>query len=197
GQDSEAGVAPSGARPVAQVSSLPVRTLIRLVNVPSNNFAAEMLLKGLGARLGGAGSTGGGAAVVRSTLDDFGVRPRIADGSGLSRANLTTPRQVVRLLERMDGQDVGTSFRSSLATAGRTGTLRRRMRATPASGRCRGKTGTLRGVSALAGYCRTRGGRDVAFAILMNAVNPFGARGVQDRMAAAIARLDADAGSPP
>ena len=197
GEDSTAGVAPGDAQPVAQVASRPVRTLIRFVNVPSNNFAAEMLLKGLGARLGGAGSTSGGAAVVRGTLDDFGVRPRIADGSGLSRANLTTPRQVVRLLERMDGQDIGTSFRSSLATAGRTGTLVRRMRGTPAAGRCRGKTGTLSGVSALAGYCRTRGGRDVAFAFLMNGVNPFGARRVQDRMTAAIARLDADEGSQP
>jgi D-alanyl-D-alanine carboxypeptidase/D-alanyl-D-alanine-endopeptidase (penicillin-binding protein 4) len=174
-----------------------MRTLIRFVNVPSNNFAAEMLLKGLGARLGARGSTIAGASVVRATLDDFGVRPRIADGSGLSRANLTSPRQVVRLLERMDGQDLGTSFRSSLATAGKTGTLRRRMRGTPASGRCRGKTGTLRGVSALAGYCRTRGGRDVAFAFLMNGVNPFGARRVQDRMTAAIARLDADADPDP
>ncbi len=190
GRRGRAGAAPEGALPLAEVASLPLGMIARAVNVPSNNFAAEMLLKGLGARVGGRGSTGAGAAVVRDTLDDFGVRPRVVDGSGLSRANRTTARQVVRLLERMDGQDVAVSFRTSLAVAGQTGTLRRRMRGTPAAGRCRAKTGTLRTVSALAGYCATRGGRDIAFAMIMNAANPFGARRVQDRITAAIARLE-------
>jgi D-Ala-D-Ala carboxypeptidase 3 (S13) family len=53
------------------------------------------------------------------------------------------------------------------------------------------KTGTLRAVSALAGYCRTRGGHDVGFALLMNSVwSLAGAHAIQDRIAAAIARLD-------
>lgn len=194
---SRAGRAPAGAQPVATARSRPVRSLIRFVNVPSNNFASEMLLKALGPRGGASGSTGGGASVARATLDDFGVRPRIADGSGLSRSNRTTPRQVVRLLEHMDGQDVGRTFRASMATAGKTGTVRRRMRGTPASGRCRLKTGTLRNVSALAGYCRTRGGRDLGFAILQNFVSPFGASRVQDRIAASIARLDSRAPAEP
>jgi D-alanyl-D-alanine carboxypeptidase/D-alanyl-D-alanine-endopeptidase (penicillin-binding protein 4) len=185
---SRTGAAPAEAAEIAVDGSVPVGDLIRRTNVPSDNFLAEMLLKNLGASFGGAGSTTGGARVVRDTLDDFGVRPRIADGSGLSRANRTTPRQVVRLLERMASQEVAPTFRSSLAVAGRTGTVRRRMRGTAAQGRCRVKTGTIRGVSNLAGICTTTGGRAVAFAWLMNGVSPFGARRIQDRMTAAVAR---------
>lgn len=182
--------APENVTELGRVESPPLRDLARATNVPSDNYLAEMLLKGLGERHGALGTTPQGAAVARATFDDFGIRPRIVDGSGLSRANRTTPRQVVRLLERMAGQDSGTAFRSSLAVAGRTGTIRKRMRGTAAAGNCRAKTGTLNGVSALAGYCRARDGGDVAFAILMSRVGLFTAHGAQDRIAAAIARYD-------
>jgi D-alanyl-D-alanine carboxypeptidase/D-alanyl-D-alanine-endopeptidase (penicillin-binding protein 4) len=191
------GAARSGASPGGQLTDLAVLAspavgdLARQVNVPSDNFMAEMLLKDLGAQFGGAGTTPAGAAVVRDTLDDFGVRPRIADGSGLSRANRTTPRQVVRLLERMEGQEVAATWRRSLAVPGRSGTVRRRMRGTAAAGRCRVKTGTIRSVSNLAGVCTTTGGETVAFAWLMNGVSPYGARRIQDRMTALVARYDA------
>jgi D-alanyl-D-alanine carboxypeptidase/D-alanyl-D-alanine-endopeptidase (penicillin-binding protein 4) len=72
-------------------------------------------------------------------------------------------------------------------SGGRTGTVRRRMRGTPAQDRCRTKTGTLRAVSALAGYCVTTAGRTVAFAMLMSTRNITRAHVVQDRMTAAIA----------
>ena len=64
------------------------------------------------------------------------------------------------------------------------------MRRTAARDACRAKTGTLSNVSALAGYCDTRDGGRVAFAFLMNGVWPTGARALQDRMAAALARYD-------
>jgi D-alanyl-D-alanine carboxypeptidase/D-alanyl-D-alanine-endopeptidase (penicillin-binding protein 4) len=186
---SRAGAAPAGPRTIAEAASRSVGELARFVNVPSNNFAAEMLLKTLGADYREAGSTSAGADVTRDTLDDFGVRPRIADGSGLSRDDRTTPREVVRLLERMHGQDVAQAFRDSLATPGATGTVKRRMRGTPAR-RCSVKTGTLRDVSTLAGYCDAAGGRELGFALLFNRVNVAAARAIQDRMTAAIARLD-------
>jgi D-alanyl-D-alanine carboxypeptidase/D-alanyl-D-alanine-endopeptidase (penicillin-binding protein 4) len=127
--------------------------------------------------------------VVRDQLAAFGVHPRIADGSGLARANLTTPRQVVRLLDRMDGQEVAGTFKASLAVPGRTGTLSRRMRGTAAAGRCEAKTGTLNAVSALAGYCASQDGHTIAFAFLMSNVSIYSAHGVQDRGTAAIAGL--------
>ena len=184
------GTAPEDATQLASVDSLPMRDLIRLTNVPSDNFMAEMLVKDLGAQFGAGGTTVAGVAVVRSTLTSFGVHPRIVDGSGLSRADRTTPREVVRLLETMHHQEVAASFESSLAVAGRTGTIRKRMRGTPAQDRCRAKTGTLIGVSSLAGMCTAAGGHTIAFAMLMNRAGVARAHSVQDRIAAAIARYD-------
>ncbi|MDQ3723492.1 MAG: D-alanyl-D-alanine carboxypeptidase/D-alanyl-D-alanine-endopeptidase [Actinomycetota bacterium] len=186
---SRAGSAPERAKTVAFVPSRRVGELARFINVPSNNFAAEMLFRELGARYRDDGSLVAGADVVRDTLDDFGVRPRIVDGSGLSRSNRATPRQVVRLLERMHNQDIVRTFRESLAVTGVTGTVKDRMRATAAAGRCSVKTGTLRLVSTLAGYCRTASGRDIGFALMFNRANTWAAKAREDRIAAAIARL--------
>jgi D-alanyl-D-alanine carboxypeptidase/D-alanyl-D-alanine-endopeptidase (penicillin-binding protein 4) len=184
------GTAPENATQLASVDSPAMRDLIRLTNVPSDNFLAEMLVKNLGASFGGAGTTTAGVAVVRSTLTSFGVHPRIVDGSGLSRADRTTPRQVVRLLETMHHQEIAGSFEESLAVAGRTGTIRKRMRGTPAQDRCRAKTGTLIGVSSLAGVCTAVGGHTIAFAMLMNRAGISRAHSVQDRITTAIARYD-------
>jgi D-alanyl-D-alanine carboxypeptidase/D-alanyl-D-alanine-endopeptidase (penicillin-binding protein 4) len=184
---SGAGTAPAVAQELTGVDSPPMADLIRLTNVPSDNFDAEMLLKDLGARFGGGGTTPAGIGVVRQQLATFGIHPAIADGSGLSRANRTTPRQVVRLLERMAGQDGAATFQASLPVVGRTGTMRKRMRGTIAQDRCRTKTGTLRAVSSLAGYCETTGGHTVAFAMLMSTVFITRAHGIQDRMTKAIA----------
>jgi D-alanyl-D-alanine carboxypeptidase/D-alanyl-D-alanine-endopeptidase (penicillin-binding protein 4) len=186
-----AGTAPPNPRAIAVVPSRSVAELARFTNVPSNNFAAEMLFKELGARYRDSGTDAAGAEVVRDTLDDFGVTPaRIVDGSGLSRGNRTTPRQVAQLLQRMDKPDIATSFRASLAVVGLTGTVKSRMRGTAAAGRCQVKTGTIRLVSALAGYCLAAGGRDVVFAFMSNGANIFNAKARENRMAIAIARLD-------
>ena len=186
---SRGGPAPDGATTLAFVESLSVGEMARYINVPSNNFASEMLLRELGARYRDAGTRAAGADVVRDTLDDFGVRPKIVDGSGLSRSNRATPRQVVRLLERMRNQDIARSFRESLAVTGATGTVKARMRRTAAAGRCDVKTGTLRLVSALAGYCRTADGRDIGFALMFNKANVPTAKAREDRITVAIARL--------
>jgi D-alanyl-D-alanine carboxypeptidase/D-alanyl-D-alanine-endopeptidase (penicillin-binding protein 4) len=64
------------------------------------------------------------------------------------------------------------------------------MRRTPAQDRCQAKTGTLIGVSALSGYCTTVGGRQVAFSFVANRVCNWCAKRVEDRMVAAIAKLE-------
>ncbi len=181
------GAAPKRARQVARVRSPAMAELARRTNVPSDNFYAETLLKNLGAAYGTRGSTAAGAAVVRDELSRLGLHPHVADGSGLSRANRTSPRQVITLLSGMRGTPQGSAFLSSLAVAGRTGTLSGRMRRTSAAGACRGKTGTLNRVSALAGLCTTREGHTLAFALLMNGVDVNRARVAQDRAASAIA----------
>ena len=82
------------------------------------------------------------------------------------------------------------AFLNSLAVAGGTGTLARRMRGTAAQGNCIGKTGTLSGVSALSGYCEVGPDRFVVFSILMKKVDIGRAHVAQDRMAALIARYN-------
>ncbi|MDQ3588105.1 MAG: D-alanyl-D-alanine carboxypeptidase, partial [Actinomycetota bacterium] len=101
--------------------------------------------------------------------------------------NRASPRSVVRLLLGMRKRSEGVAYSESLAVAGRNGTLRRRMRSGPARRRCRGKTGTISGVSTLSGYCRARSGEVYAFSFLMNGGSPVRARRLQDRMAQAIA----------
>jgi D-alanyl-D-alanine carboxypeptidase/D-alanyl-D-alanine-endopeptidase (penicillin-binding protein 4) len=183
-----AGVVPPEATALASWTSPTVRRIVTATNVPSDNFLAESLIKALGAAFGLRGSTAAGATVVRTTVEKLGARPRIMDGSGLSRRDRTTPRDVVNLLAGMDRTEVAQPFASSLAIVGRTGTLRKRMRRTSAQDRCRAKTGTLNFVSALAGYCETTRGRRVAFAFLMNSTSVTWAHARQDRMTIALAR---------
>jgi D-alanyl-D-alanine carboxypeptidase/D-alanyl-D-alanine-endopeptidase (penicillin-binding protein 4) len=178
---------PARAIKLASVGSPTVGSLIQMTNVPSDNLFAEMLLKGLGARFGAAGSSSAGAAVVRAQLARFGVHPRVTDGSGLSRGDVTSPIQVVTVLRQMAGN---TYFTNALAVAGQTGTLASRMNGTAADGRCRAKTGTLHDVSALAGYCLARDGHTLAFAILQNSIDPIAAHPLQDAMAIAVARYN-------
>ena len=188
GGATKVGRTPEGALSLVEQRSATLAQLSRLTNVPSDNFNAEMLIKGLGAEFGTTGSTSAGTVVVRRTMAGFGLSPRLVDGSGLSRGNRTSPREVVQLLEHMTSETAGPAFEASLPVAGRSGTLSDRMRRTAARDRCQAKTGTLRDVSALAGYCTTTGDAHVAFAILMNGVYPYSARRLQDRMLSALAR---------
>ena len=115
------GPTPPGTAELASVDSPAMSTLIRLTNVPSDNYLAEMLLKDLGAAFGAGGSTAAGAAVVRARLAGFGIRPAaLVDGSGLSHRDHTSPRQVVTLLSRMAASPtLAQPFRSSLAAVRR------------------------------------------------------------------------------
>ncbi|HEX2071880.1 MAG TPA: D-alanyl-D-alanine carboxypeptidase [Thermoleophilaceae bacterium] len=205
-----ARTAPTTADILAAVESPPMARLAALTNKPSDNYFAEMLVKALAMRIAtpdrGAsdespssdsradrglvarGTTAGGAKVAARFARRIGGGPaRLADGSGLSRLNRASPYRVVRLLLAMRERDEFGAFSRSLSIAGRDGTLGSRMRAGPARGHCRGKTGTLTGVSAVSGYCRARSGDTYVFSILMNGVDPYGARNIQDRMLQALA----------
>jgi serine-type D-Ala-D-Ala carboxypeptidase/endopeptidase (penicillin-binding protein 4) len=184
-----AGLTPPEATVLASVESPPMERLIRLTNKASDNFIAETLLKDLAHLAGGAGTTARGARVATSFARRLGARPRIVDGSGLSRGNRASPYSVVRLLTAMYRRDDFDPFVDSLPIAGQDGTLFDRMRRGSAHYRCRGKTGTLSNVSALSGYCEAATGDNYAYSILMNGVYPTGARRLQDRMLQAIARF--------
>lgn len=183
------GPTPSDATVLASVQSPPISTLIALTNTPSDNYLAETLLKDIGARLGGAGTTAAGVSVVRSELlSEFGISPRLNDGSGLSRSDSTTPKQVVTVLQSMADN---SAFVDSLAVGGETGTLQDEMNHTLAQGNCRGKTGTLHDVANLAGYCTARDGHTLAFAFMANRIgSPSFVHDVEAGMAVALAKYN-------
>ena len=189
------GSAPNTPPPealVAEVTSSSLATLSRSTNVFSLNFYAEMLLKAIEAEERGVGTTSGGAALVRAFARQAGAKLKTQNGSGLSRSDVASPRSVGALLTHMLSMEepIRDAFVSSLAVAGGSGTLARRMRGTAAQGKCIGKTGTLRGVSALSGYCEVGPDRFVAFSILMKKVDIGRAHMAQDRMTALIARYN-------
>ena len=185
---SGAASTPSGAVQLAQAASPTVQQLLGLMLPPSDNFFAETLVKDLGARYGGAGTTAAGAAVVARTIGSLlGIHPRVVDGSGLSEADRTSPYQVADLLVELAGTPIGTTLRNSLAVAGRSGTLELRMRHTAAEGRCEGKTGTLTGVSNLVGYCQSADGHTLAFAIFTDGIPTETAHTFQDHIAITVA----------
>jgi D-alanyl-D-alanine carboxypeptidase/D-alanyl-D-alanine-endopeptidase (penicillin-binding protein 4) len=185
---SGAATAPGGTTELAAALSPTVTELLGLMLPPSDNFFAESLVKDLGARYGGAGTTSAGAAVVGNTIASLlGVHLHVVDGSGLSPADLTSPYQVAFLLTALAATPTGTVVREHMAIVGHTGTLALRMRHTWASGHCVGKTGTLTGVSNLAGYCTTEDGHTLVFAIFTDNIATGLAHIFQDHMTITVA----------
>ncbi len=142
------------------------------MNKVSDNLTAEMLLKTLDAVSNNIpGSSEGGVFVVNKFLSSMGIdtsKYRMTDGSGLSYHNLITAEMMVQLLDGMQHQtDIFPLFYASLPIAGVDGTIRNRMKKTPAEGNLRAKTGTISGVSSLSGYVQTLDGERLVFSISM------------------------------
>jgi len=185
-----AGNAPTDVLPLALDLSDPLAEIVRTMNRESDNFISEMLLKELGASVARRGSTPAGAEVVVAELRAAGVPVngvRIADGSGLSREDRLTTKALVAIL-RTGAADpaIRDAFVTSLAVAGVSGTLKRRLDRRPTRGRVIAKTGTTSISSALAGFVRRR----YVFAIIQNGspVPYWTARQAQDRFVTVLAR---------
>ena len=184
------GRAPADALPIAFDLSQRLANVVPRMNADSDNFVAEMVLKGLGATVAEPGSTAAGARIVRSTLRDAGVRlagVRIADGSGLSRFDRVTVSALADILRAASlDKRFGKIFVGSLAVAGVSGTLERRLAMRPTRGRIHAKTGTTNRASALAGFV----GKRYVFAIVQNGypVPYWWARLAQDRFVTLLAR---------
>lgn len=150
----------------------PIRSVFEAVNTDSNNACADQLFLALGHVHGGGGTRSGGRAAVARALDRLGVPADglvQVDGSGLSRDNRVTARQITALVAAVLGLDPVTArtFVDSLAVAGETGTLDDRMDDPLLAGNVRAKTGFIAGTSALSGILDTRDGRRLVFSILV------------------------------
>jgi PBP4 family serine-type D-alanyl-D-alanine carboxypeptidase len=156
---------------VASYTTPPLREVISKINKTSRNLDAELLFRTLGNSFRGDGSAQAAAEVLNGALEKMSVPPDsviVYDGSGLSRMNLVTPAALLALLDYMYRHDHFTYFLDSLPIAGIDGTLKDRMRNTPAEGRVVAKTGSMTHVLNLSGYVRSREGKTYAFSIMTN-----------------------------
>lgn len=165
------GPLPPNTVKLAHHSSEPLYVLLKPMLNESNNLYAESITKTLGSRVNGAGSFKAGANAVQKVLTDFtGIdftQARLLDGSGDSRYNLLTPKHLARLLFSMGHErNINLHFRNALAISGMNGTLQNRF--TKMAPQVRAKTGTLNGVSTLAGYFTSKHKQELIVAIMIN-----------------------------
>ncbi|MFQ5793179.1 MAG: D-alanyl-D-alanine carboxypeptidase/D-alanyl-D-alanine-endopeptidase, partial [Acidobacteriota bacterium] len=186
GKLGEGGIAFHGRVERRQAESSRLRTLyvhrsarliqiLELLGKESSNFAAEQILKALGAhRWGEPGSFDAGARALDEYLLGLGLSKdefRIKDGSGLSYDNRLSPAVLARVLEELfHTPEVRTEFLCSLAVGGVDGTLRRRFRNERHMGRILAKTGSLSGTSSLSGFAFSPRRGLVLFSIIMNGI---------------------------
>ncbi len=156
---------------LANHRSVPMAKVLESINGRSQNWHSEQVLKTLGREVAGAGTWDAGLKVERETLAQLGVDTTaflLRDASGLSPANLTTPRALTELLTTMRSHPHGDVFERTLSVAGESGSLKGRFRDSAAHGRVRAKTGFIANVFALSGYMTTVSGREYAFSVFVN-----------------------------
>jgi D-alanyl-D-alanine carboxypeptidase/D-alanyl-D-alanine-endopeptidase (penicillin-binding protein 4) len=163
---------PAGSTLLARRVSLPVEDMVRLIDKDSLNFGAELMLKELGYRFKGVGSTAAGAAAVQTVLTPLGVTTTtMYDGSGLSANDRQAARGELSVLLGAQKAGLYSPLRAALPIACRDGTLQHRLCGTAAAGRASAKTGTLPGVHALTGWTTTADGHLVRFSFLLTRVS--------------------------
>ena len=178
---------PSALSPAASVAqqelvtfqSQPFSVVAAQTLKPSQNLYTELILRTLGklppvttaTPLPNKTSEELGLEAVKSFLKTAGLRPEslvLDDGSGLSRGDMITAEASVQLLTFMSKHRYADVFRDALPIAGVDGTLRNRLKGTPAENNLRAKTGSLSSAASLAGYVTTAAGEKLAFSIMVN-----------------------------
>ncbi|MCF8240274.1 MAG: D-alanyl-D-alanine carboxypeptidase/D-alanyl-D-alanine-endopeptidase [Melioribacteraceae bacterium] len=157
--------------PIFNHKSVMLIEIIKDINKNSNNFYAEQLIKTLGLELYNYGSVENGVNACKDLFYLMGINAEnlvIADGSGLSKLNLITPKQIVNALTYIYKSDQFEEFYNSLPIAGVDGSLALRMKKSAATNNVRAKPGYSNNVRALAGYLRTADNEPLVFAILLN-----------------------------
>jgi D-alanyl-D-alanine carboxypeptidase/D-alanyl-D-alanine-endopeptidase (penicillin-binding protein 4) len=165
---------------ITSVQSPPLSVIAAQTLKPSQNLYTELILRSLGKSVAPNGTassterttTDDGIEAVKTFLRGAGIEPRsqfvMADGSGLSRHDYITANATLQLLTYMSTHRYASVFRDALPIAGVDGTLKTRMRGTPAAGNLRAKTGTINGVASLSGYVTTAAGEHLVFSIILN-----------------------------
>lgn len=185
-QEGAGGRSPRGSVVIAKVESPPMTAIVGQMMSESDNLTAEVLVKALGHRFGGAGSWAAGLEVIRATLQEAGYpidELRQLDGSGLERDNRVT---CSLLLDVVDDDDLGAALAATMPVAGETGTLRARLTDPELRGRIKAKTGAIDNVAGLVGYAESAAGT-LEFALVGNGLPRSAQRGRE--FADAVARV--------
>jgi D-alanyl-D-alanine carboxypeptidase/D-alanyl-D-alanine-endopeptidase (penicillin-binding protein 4) len=179
-----------GGSPVAlrlEAPSLPLLDIVQDINKFSNNVMAQQVFYTLGQRADGAQGMPGTPEAARAVLLDWwrerqphSEPPLIDNGSGLSRTQRISARALGELLQRMAASPVAGELLASLPVAGVDATMRQRARAV--AGQAWLKTGSLRGVSAIAGYAQASGGRRYVVVGVINHDNASAGRAALDAL---------------
>jgi len=152
-------------------ASPPLSKILQIMMEESNNLYAETLVKTLGWQQGEIGSFEEGKRVIQLTLNDLGLKAEsyaFQDGSGLSRYNLISPRQIVQVLKSMLNTDRADLWRDIMPIEGiYEHTLTNRIIRTTEQGNMKAKTGTMSNVRCLSGYIIIPEG-DIVFSVLVN-----------------------------
>ncbi|MCB1596695.1 MAG: D-alanyl-D-alanine carboxypeptidase/D-alanyl-D-alanine-endopeptidase [Gammaproteobacteria bacterium] len=166
------GQVPASKKPLLTFESPPLAEVIRPVNKFSNNVMTRQIFLTLAAeKLGAPGTLEKGRQVMADALARRGLdfpELRIGNGAGLSRDNRISARSLGRLLLAARNSPFGAEFQASLSLAGLDGTTRRRFQKDSLAGQMHLKTGTLDGVSAIAGYVRDQSGAEYVVVAIAN-----------------------------
>ena len=156
---------------IATLQSPTLREVLPFFEKPSQNQIGELLFRTLAIKATGVGRTDSASQVISRQLLAWGSQPDgfvVRDGSGLSRHDYVTPRTLVTVLDAMRRSPDFQPFYDALPIAGVDGTIRNRMKGTPAQGNVHAKTGTLDKARSLSGYVTTANGRLLLFSALCN-----------------------------
>lgn len=179
---------PKEARMIARAYSPDLVEIIRDINKYSNNTMARQLFLSLGAEFRNEADADDSMAaqrVIRQWLAKKGlISPHlvIENGSGLSRAERVSARELASLLQAAWQSPYAAEFISSMPLAAVDGTMRKRLRNTGVAGKAHIKTGTLNTVRAIAGYSRDNDGNTWAVVAILNHPRPWGASSVLDQV---------------
>lgn len=151
-----------------------LKDIAGIINRESNNLYAEHIINHLGLRFTGKGDTESGIKTVIDFWGAAGIDTTgmfLHDGSGLSRYNAITTKQLVDMLCYMKSSKNFEAFYHSLPIAGETGTLKEIFTKAPLKGNLKAKTGSMKRVLSYTGYCTTISGAEIAFSCIVNNYN--------------------------
>lgn len=186
---------PDGSASLVKHDSMPIAEMMTPFMKLSNNPHAEALTKAIGIEASGEGTFDAGVTAIQEQMAKLGVatdQVRQVDGSGMSRQNAISPKNLASLL--VDVRDAGwfKTWYGSMPIACKEdpmvgGTLASRMCDTPAAGNVHAKTGSMTGVSAMSGYVKDQDGRDLVFSVVTNDFVADSVKEIEDKVAVALA----------